>query len=76
MDLVGGYDLVYRVNQSIKQKITNNSIIMQNLEKSTRKIKIIEIKVRLVGGDGGAVEEMMEIWPKPGEISPDRARSL
>ena len=49
---------------------------MQNLEKSTTKMKITETKVRSVGGDGGAVEEMMEIWPKPGEISPDRARSL
>jgi hypothetical protein len=27
------------------------------------------------GGDGGAVEEMMEIWPKLGEISPDPASS-
>jgi hypothetical protein len=66
---------VYRVNQSIKQKITNNSIIMQNLEKSTTKMKITETKVRSVGGAGGAVEEMMEIWPKSGKISPDPARS-
>ena len=75
MDLVGGYDLVYRINQSIKQKITNNSIIMQNLEKSTTKMKITETKVRSVGGDGGAMEEMMEIWPKPDEISLDLVSS-
>ncbi len=48
---------------------------MQNLEKSRTKIKITKTKVRSVGGDGGAVEEMMEIWPKPGEISPDPMRS-
>jgi hypothetical protein len=48
---------------------------MQNLKKSTTKMKITETKVRSVGGDGGAVEEMMKIWPKPGEISPDPARS-
>jgi hypothetical protein len=67
---------VYRVNRSIKQKIANNSIIMQNLEKSTIKMKITETKVRSVGGAGGTVEEMKEIWPKPDEISPDPARDL
>jgi hypothetical protein len=49
---------------------------MQNLEKSITKMKITETKVRSTGGDDGAVEEMMEIWPKPGETSPDSARSL
>ena len=48
---------------------------MQNLEKSTTKMKITETKVRSVGGDGGAVEEMMEIWPKPSEISPNPVSS-
>ena len=48
---------------------------MQNLEKSTTKMKITGTKVLSVGGDGGAVEEMMEIWPKPGEISPDPTKS-
>ena len=44
---------VYRVNRSIKQKIANNSMIMQNPEKSTTKMKITEIEVRSVGGVGG-----------------------
>ena len=61
---------------------------MQNLEKSTTKMKITGTKVLSVGGDGGAVEEMMEIWPKlarshqirrdlarSGEISLDPVRS-
>ena len=48
---------------------------MQNLEKSTTKMKITETKVRSIGGYGGTVEEMMEIWPKPDEISLDPARS-
>ena len=48
---------------------------MQNLEKSRTKIKITKTKVQSVGGDGGTVKEMMEIWPKPGEISPDPMRS-
>ena len=48
---------------------------MQNLEKSTTKMKITETKVRSVGGDGGAMEEMMEIWPKPDEISLDLVSS-
>ena len=38
-------------------------------------MKTIETKVRSIEGDGGAVEEMMKIWPKPDEISPDQTRS-
>ena len=34
-----------------------------------------ETKVQSVGGAGGAVKEMMEVWPNPDEISPDLARS-
>jgi hypothetical protein len=49
---------------------------MQNLEKSTTKMKITETKVRSVGGAGGVVEEMREIWPKPGEISSNLATKL
>ena len=48
---------------------------MQNLEKSRTKIKITKTNVQSVGRDGGTVEEMMEIWPKPDEISLDPARS-
>jgi hypothetical protein len=36
----------------------------------------IKKKKQTTQSDGGAVEEMMEIWPKPGEISSNLATKL